>query len=244
MHKKSLNLKTTLTAAVVLVLIVITVLLSGYMGDRNYYIAGVIIIILTLIPFFVRFEGRKPQPREMVTIAVMTAIAVVSRIAFIMVPAFKPMLGIVMITGVALGPMAGFMTGCFGAFVSNFVFGQGPWTPWQMLAFGLAGFIAALLARGGVMKFDTWKRSLMSAIIGGVMILIIIGPLLDTCTFFIASSGMSGTSATAVYLAGVPVNAIHGLCVALTLLLAGKPIKDKLDRIRVKYGIMEDEGQS
>lgn len=241
MQKKSVNKKTIISILIVLVLIPATVLASGYMGDRNYYISGVIIIILTLIPFFVGFEGRKPQPREMVTIAVMTAIAVVARVAFIMIPAFKPTLAIVMITGIALGPMAGFMTGCFGAFVSNFVFGQGPWTPWQMLAFGLAGFFASLLAKAGVMKFDSWKKSLVTAIIGGVMIIIFVGPLLDTSTLFLVSAGMGKSSAAAIYLSGIPVNVIHGLSVALTLFVVGKPIKDKLDRLKTKYGLMEDE---
>lgn len=241
MQKKPVNKKTILSILIILVLIPLTVFASGYMGDRNYYIAGVIIIILTMIPFFVGFEGRKPHPREMVTIAVMTAIAVVSRVAFIMVPAFKPILGIVMITGVALGPLAGFMAGSLGAFVSNFIFGQGPWTPWQMLAFGLAGFIASYLAKAGIMKFDTWKRSLLSAVCGGILILIFVGPLLDTCTFFIATPGMGAGAAAAIYLAGIPVNAIHGVSVALTLLFVGKPIKDKLDRLKTKYGILDEE---
>ena len=66
-----------------------------------------------------------------------------------MVPFFKPLTGIVMITGMALGPEAGFLTGAISGFVSNFIFGQGPWTPWQMFAFGVAGFLTGVLAKRG-----------------------------------------------------------------------------------------------
>ena len=75
------------------------------MGDRNYYIAGVLIIILAMIPFFAGFESCRPEARELVTIAVMCAIAVASRIVFIMLPGFKPVVAIIMITGMAFGPV-------------------------------------------------------------------------------------------------------------------------------------------
>ena len=104
-----------------------------------------LLIVYAMFPFFVRFEHKKPQARELVTIAVMSAVAVASRAAFIMVPFFKPLTGIVMITGMALGPEAGFLTGAISGFVSNFIFGQGPWTPWQMLGFGLVGFLGGVL---------------------------------------------------------------------------------------------------
>ena len=83
------------------------------------------------------FEDRKPQAREVLLIAVMAAIAVVGRMAFFMLPQFKPVTAIVIITGISLGAEAGFLTGAVAGFVSNFFFGQGPWTPWQMFAFGI-----------------------------------------------------------------------------------------------------------
>ena len=85
--------------------------------------------------------------RELVTIAVMSALAVASRVAFLAVPHFKPMVGIIMITGMAFGVKAGFITGAMSAFVSNFFFGQGPWTLFQMAGYGVAGVIAALVKK-------------------------------------------------------------------------------------------------
>jgi hypothetical protein len=81
----------------------------------------------------------------MVIIAVLCGIAVAGRAAFFMLPQFKPVVAIVIIAGASLGAESGFIVGALSGFVSNFIFGQGPWTPWQMFAFGMIGFIAGLL---------------------------------------------------------------------------------------------------
>ena len=238
-----------------MILVPAVILLSDRMGDRNYYIAGVLIIILAMIPFFAGFESCRPEARELVTIAVMCAIAVASRIVFIMLPGFKPVVAIIMITGMAFGPSAGFLTGAMGAFVSNFVFGQGPWTPWQMFAFGIAGFIFGLLSGKGPVKAEaglpsgfSGGRSLKKilqrlpvSLFGFLVIVVRVGPILDTCTLFTMTTAVSGASAATVYLAGLPVNLIHGAAVFVTLFFLTVPIMDKLDRIKIKYGMMEKQ---
>lgn len=116
-------------------------------NDRYYYITASLIIICSFIPFLMIFEKRRPRARELVVIAVMTALGVAGRAAFYMLPQFKPIAATVIITGVSLGCEAGFITGALTAFVSNMFFGQGPWTPWQMFALGLLGFISGLVFR-------------------------------------------------------------------------------------------------
>ena len=128
LEKKKLGRGFWVTLLVMIVLIPLTVGISWYMGDRKYYIASVLIMIYSMLPFFAGFESRKPQARELVTLAVMCAIAVASRAAFIWAPNFKPIGGIVMITAMAFGPQAGFMTGSLSLIVSDMIFGQGPWT--------------------------------------------------------------------------------------------------------------------
>lgn len=247
--------KVRISAIFAVILVPAVILLSDRMGDRNYYIAGVLIIILAMIPFFAGFESCRPEARELVTIAVMCAIAVASRIVFIMLPGFKPVVAIIMITGMAFGPSAGFLTGAMGAFVSNFVFGQGPWTPWQMFAFGIAGFIFGLLSGKGPVKAEaglpsgfSGGRSLKKilqrlpvSLFGFLVIVVIVGPILDTCTLFTMTTAVSGASAATVYLAGLPVNLIHGAAVFVTLFFLTVPIMDKLDRIKIKYGMMEKQ---
>jgi energy-coupling factor transport system substrate-specific component len=114
-------------------------------ASPNYYLLAGGIILIALVLMAVRFEGRKPRAREIVVLAVMTALAVAGRAAFFMLPQFKPVAAIVIIAGVALGAESGFLVGVLAAFVSNFIFGQGPWTPFQMIAFGLIGLIAGLI---------------------------------------------------------------------------------------------------
>ena len=226
-----------LTGLVVIVLTPAALLLSWKMGSGQYWLTSVVIMLLSMVPFFVRFERRKPSARELVILSTMCAIAVVSRAAFIMLPSVKPMLGIIMIAGIALGAEAGFLTGAISAFVSNFIFGQGPWTPWQMFAFGFSGFIAGILASKGILKPE---KRVPVAVFGGLLIFLIIGPILDTCSVLLATSVANADSAIlAIYIAGVPVNAVHAAGVAVTLLLLCKPMCEKLERIKVKYGLMK-----
>ena len=111
---------------------------------REYYLAAILIIAISIFLFMWSFEKRKPKTREVVVLAVMTSIATLGRVIFFMLPQFKPCVAIIIITGIMLGKQSGFLCGALTAFVSDFFFGQGPWTPWQMFAFGIIGFISAI----------------------------------------------------------------------------------------------------
>lgn len=236
--RKRLSRGTWIGIAVILFLVPATLMVSRYFGDRKYYLCSVLLIIYAMVPFFLSFEQRRPQAREVVTIAVLCAIAVASRAAFIMLPSFKPMVGIIIIAGISFGPEAGFLTGAVSGFVSNFIFGQGPWTPWQMFAFGLAGFLAGILAKKKILSGD---KPVAAAVFGGVTVFLIVGPLLDLCTIFTMGNMMDVSSAAAVFLSGRPMNAVHAVATVLTLLLLCRPMTEKLDRIKLKYGMMEEE---
>lgn len=210
-------------------------------GDENYYLASIVVIIFTLMPFFASFEGRRPQARELVTLAVLIAIAVVARSAFFWLPAFKPMTAIVIIAGIALGAEAGFVCGSLSAFVSNFLFGQGPWTPWQMLAYGLAGLVAGLLAQKGIIpRHDlTNKQKIALGVGSALFVLLVVGPVLDTCAVFtMPADEMAHYTVGAIYLSGFPVNCVHALATFVTLFVVANPMLDKLERMRVKYGML------
>ncbi len=235
-EKKKLSARRILGMLLLLLAVPATVYLGWRFADRQYYVTSLLVILWSMLPFFLMFERRRPQARELVVLAVMCAIAVVSRAAFIWAPDFKPTVAIIIITGVAFGPEAGFLTGALTAFVSNFLFGQGAWTPWQMFAFGIAGFLAGLLFRRGGLP----RERLPLCVFGVLVVLLVVGPLLDTCALFLSLTEITGEGAAAVYLAGLPVNAIHAAATALTLLLVARPLFDKLERIRDKYGMMEE----
>ena len=243
MNTRKINWRFWLSLAIMVLLVPLAVVLFTRL-NQSYYLSGLTIIVLTIAAFFLHFESRKPQARELVLLAVLCALAVASRAAFGFVPHFKPMLAIVMLTGIAFGPEAGFLCGAISGFASNFIFGQGPWTPWQMFAYGIGGMLAGLFALCGILKKSPrawrdggWRDILGLTVFGFLCILLVVGPLLDTSTFFMA--GFSASSPLAIYLAGVPVNCVHGSAVALTMLLFGKPLLDRLRRIQIKYGMME-----
>ena len=211
---------------------------------RKYLVCSLIVIVAAMLPFFMMFEGRKPKAREIMVIAVLAAIGVAGRAAFFMVPSFKPVAAIVILSGISFGGEAGFLVGCLIMMLSNMFMGQGPWTPWQMFAYGIGGMLAGLFALCGILKKSPrawrdggWRDILGLTVFGFLCILLVVGPLLDTSTFFMA--GFSASSPLAVYLAGVPVNCVHGSAGALTMLLFGKPLLDRLRRIQIKYGMME-----
>lgn len=237
--------KTTLTVLAALILAPLTVVAGMAVPGNGYYLSGTLIVLYALLPFFVSFEGRRPTAREIAVVAVLAALAVAARAAFIWVPHFKPMAAIIMIAGIAAGPQTGFLVGSVAALASNFIFGQGPWTPWQMLAFGLAGLVAGLLADARVFPRAnlTWPRRIALAITGFVIIVGLVGPVLDTSTFFYLSTAPTLELAATVYLAGLPVNAIHGAATALTLLVVANPLLDQLARVRMKYGILDRSHQ-
>ena len=243
MNTRKTNWRFWLSLAIMVLLVPLAVVLFTRL-KQSFYLSGLTIIVLTIAAFFLHFESRKPQARELVLLAVLCALAVASRAAFGFVPHFKPMLAIVMLTGIAFGPEAGFLCGAISGFASNFIFGQGPWTPWQMFAYGIGGMLAGLFALCGILKKPPrawrdggWRDILGLTVFGFLCILLVVGPLLDTSTFFMA--GFSASSPLAIYLAGVPVNCVHGSAVALTMLLFGKPLLDRLRRIQIKYGMME-----
>ena len=208
---------------------------------KEYYYVICIVILLGAFLLFVRgFESRKPGAREVVILAVMSAIAVASRAVFVMIPFVKPILGIIMITGIAFGVEAGFLTGAVSALVSNFIFGQGPWTPWQMFAYGLAGAIAGLLAKRKIMGTD---RLLLTSFLGYVIVQFIVGPVLDCSSLLLMGGTLSKEFVLAVFTAGATPNGILGIATGVTLLLLCKPMVGKLNRLKIKYGIMEADAK-
>lgn len=227
--------KTTICNLLLLFLLIPgTLFLGTQLSGRWYYLTSTMMIVEIMIPFFLAFETRRPQARELVTLAVMCALAVASRVVML-IPNFKPMTAIIMITGIALGAQSGFVCGAVGAFASNFFFSQGPWTPWQMMAYGFAGFLA-----GGLFhKRFPLRNPAALAVWGFFTIVLVIGPLLDSCTVFTVSSRITWKYALAVFTAGFAYNVQHGLACAVTLLLFAKPLLSKLERLKTKYGMMD-----
>lgn len=235
-ERRKNTLRSILLMSVAIVAAAVTLYISWRFANRRYYLTSVLLMIYFMVPFFFMFETRKPQARELVVIAVMCAMAVVSRAVFIWAPNFKPLIAVVIITGIAFGPESGFLTGALAAFVSNFIFGQGAWTPWQMFAYGIDGFLAGVLYQAGVLS----KERLPLCIFGGLSIVLLVGPILDTCALCLLATEINRATALSIYLSGLPVNLVHALAVVLFLFFLSGPLFEKLDRVKGKYGMMEE----
>jgi uncharacterized membrane protein len=235
---RKLSGRTLVAAAIILVGIPATLAAGIFLlGDRNYYLVSLVIIVLALVPFLMVFERRKPQARELVVVAVMVAIAVAGRAAFFMVPQFKPVVALVIVAGVALGPESGFVVGAMAGFTSNFIFGQGPWTPWQMFAFGIIGFLAGVLFRKGWLS----RGRVALSVFGGLTTFLVYGLIMDTSSIFYLVGSAANTTLWGLYLSGAPFNLIHAASTVFFLVVLSKPMIEKLDRVKVKYGLIQPE---
>lgn len=218
------------------VLILLTFIFGvRFFGGRKYYLTSILIIAEAMLPFFAVFEKRMPKAREIVTLSVMCAIAVAGRAAFFMLPQFKPTAAVIIISGICLGAESGFLIGSVSAFVSNFFFGQGPWTPWQMLAFGIIGLVSGLLFRPGILP----KKRLEMCCFGAVSVLLIYGAIMNLSTVIIYNPNPTLKAVISVFVSGFPFDAIHALSTVVFLFFLSEPFIEKLERIKKKYGFLK-----
>ena len=225
-----------LTAVFLFVLVPATIWAGlVFLDDRKYYFISGLLIVYAIVPFFAAFENRKPQASELLLIAVLTAIAVAGRAAFFMLPQVKPVVALIIIAGLCFGRETGFLTGALTAFISNFFFGQGPYVPWQMFALGIIGYLAGVLAEKGILK----KTGRAAAVFGGLSAFFIYGPIMDLCTIVMWTQDISWQLVVTTFAAGLLFNLIHAAATVVFLLLLTRPMCEKLDRIKKKYGLLE-----
>lgn len=233
---KKLSKRTVLASLFVLIAVPLTVFFGVYfLDDRQYYVMSIAIICETLIPFLFAFENRKPRARELVIISVLCAIAVVGRAAFFMLPQFKPVVAIIIISGICLGGEAGFLVGTVTAFVSNFFFGQGPWTPWQMFTFGIIGFLAGILFKKGIIK----RTRALICLYGFFAVIILYGGIMNPSSVIMAQNTPTVEMITAAYLTGLPFDIIHAFSTVFFLYFLSEEMIEKLERVKTKYGLIK-----
>jgi len=157
------------------------------------------------------YGTRDASAQELSLVASLAALATASRVLFAGLPNVKPVTFVVLVSGVALGPGPGFMVGATSALVSNLFFGQGPWTPWQMLAWGAVGIVGGLLGRGG----RTPRR--WELVVAGALLALAFDWFV-TVWMYIAFTAHTWPALVALYARGLPFDLAH---VAATALFAG-----------------------
>ena len=235
-EKRNLSKRTWAALAMVLLAVPLTIFIGCfYLADRKYYFISLMIILETFLPFGMVFEGRKPQARELVIVSVLCALAVAGRAAFFMLPQFKPVVAVVIIAGVCFGGETGFLVGAVTGFVSNFFFGQSPLTPWQMFSFGIIGFFAGVLFRKGLLR----KTKSALCIFGGLTTFFLYGGIMNTASVFMWQAKPNAAAFMTAYLMGIPFDLIHAFATVFFLYFISGAMIEKLDRIKVKYGLLE-----
>ncbi len=231
MQKRKSRVYLTWTV-IILLWVVLATLSHKIFGQRQYYISLTIMAASLIIGMFVTYEKSGNDALKLSLLSVMCALCIVGRVAFAAIPVIKPMAAIVIITGIALGPRSGFAAGSLSMLISNFMFGQGPWTIWQMLSFGLIGLISGILFYAREKYQNKW----LIAVFGSLFYLFVAGPILDL-------SGVFGyfvptkNSVFAILAAGFPINLTASVTTFICLVILAPSLLKKLRRVMIKNGI-------
>lgn len=233
---RPLSKRTRLASAVSLLLVPLTIFVGiVYFGKKSYGAVSILVLLECMAPFALIFEGRKPKARELVLIAALCALAVAGRAALFMLPGFKPVAALVILSGVAFGGETGFLVGAMSMLTSNVLFGQGPWTPFQMFAMGLIGFLAGVCFQKGLLRAGRAPL----AIFGAVSVVLIYGGLMNPASAILYQPNLSWSVLKAYYLTGFPFDLVHAAATALFLWFGAEPMLEKLERVKRKYGLTE-----
>ena len=144
-------------------------------------------------------------------------------------------LALTIISGVALGGETGFLVGAVTMLASNVLFSQGPWTPFQMFAMGIIGFLAGVLFRRG------WLRRSRAAlcVFGAIAAVVIYGGIMNPVSALLYARTLEWKVIAAYYVTGFPMDCVHAAATVFFLWVLAEPMLEKLDRIKVKYGLVE-----
>ena len=221
------KIKKTLNIAIPLILIPL-VSVSGVLlfDEQKHIFVSLLVAFLSLVLFITGFEKKITGTRRMVLVAVMTAISVLGRF----IPFFKPITAITVITAMYLGGESGFLVGSLSALLSNFYFGQGPWTAFQMLSWGLIGLLAGFLS-------EKLKKSRVFLLTYGVISGIVFSLIMDVWTVLWYSAGFDPDLYLASVAAAVPHTILYSVSNFIFLLVLAKPFGEKLTRIKIKYRV-------
>jgi energy-coupling factor transport system substrate-specific component len=198
----------------------------------RWELASFALLFCALAAGFLWYERSHPSSKVLALVATLAALAALGRVAFAPLPNVKPTTDIVLLSGYALGGAPGFAVGAAGALASNFFFGQGPWTPWQMAAWGLCGVIGAALAAVAGRRLGRVPLAIACGAAG-----FLYGAILDFSTW-VTFSGSHTLGQFVVYSGtSLPFNIAHAAGNVLFCLLFGPAFVRALLRFRERFAV-------
>lgn len=222
-----------LIISVILVGAAVVVGLLVWKTHQNWEIFAALLLLAALGLFFASFEGNKVSSREVGVIAVLAALAAVSRVPFAPIAGLQPTTFLVMVSGYVFGARSGFMVGAIAALASNFFMGQGPWTPFQMLFWGLVGATAGLL--GEIIPKASRAVMVSFGIIWGYLF----GWLMNLFLVVVFIKPLTLKAVLLAYVASFPMDTFHALGNVCFYLLLGPQVIKVLKRFREKMTYVE-----
>ncbi|MCD8027671.1 MAG: ECF transporter S component [Erysipelotrichaceae bacterium] len=213
----------------IIIMIILSLLTYVFYYYKQLNLLIFLLIILSTLPFYFRYEHRKPRAREIVILAVYIALCVSSRVLFILTPSFKPMAALIIIAGLAFGREFGFLCGSLSAVVSNIFFGQGPWTPYQMLSLALIGFIA------GCFSDSRYKQNKIFLIVIGILSGIFYSLLMDIWGVLSVDAIFLISRYIVMIISSLPTTFIYCVSNVLFLIILTPAMIRKLERVKIKY---------
>ncbi|MDY4041793.1 MAG: DUF6580 family putative transport protein [Collinsella sp.] len=196
-----------------------------------------LVVVLVLALFFAGYESTRPALRQIMPTLVLAALAAAGRILFGPIPDFKPVSAIAIIAGASLGRRNGFMVGALAALTSNVFMGQGMWTPWQMYAWGIVGYLGGVLAdHGALTRRDGSPRP--AGILGvGAASGLIYGAVINAYDIIGFVQPLTVAGAIARLAAAVPFDIMHSLATCVFLMALYAPWTRRIGRIVRKFNL-------
>lgn len=224
---KNKKLRDIIRFVVPVVVIPLIVLLGALVFDRKRHIlVSLAVAVFALLLFAAGFERKSTGTRCLVVVSVMTALCFAGRF----IPFLKPIAALTIITALYLGGEAGFLVGAMTAILSNFYFGQGPWTAFQMLAWGTIGLSAGILA-------VPLKKSRVLLLCYGALSGVAYSFIMDIWTVLWYAEGFSFKLYLGALATAVPYTLSYIASNVIFLYVLAKPFGKKLERMNKKYGI-------
>lgn len=199
----------------------------------NWAIISGLIIIIAILAVFFSFENQGANTKEISLIATMATLAAVMRIPFAAIISVQPTTFIVMITGYVFGAGAGFMVGSLAALVSNIFLGQGPWTPWQMIAWGLVGWSTGLFGKN--QKEFNYPVFIVLAFVWGYLF----GWIMNFWHWLGFIYPLTLKTFLATYLISLPADTLHAVSNVVFTLIFSKTLYTILNRYKAKISYIK-----
>jgi energy-coupling factor transport system substrate-specific component len=198
----------------------------------TWQVATTALLAVVLAGGFAWYERAQPSSKVLALVATLAALAAAGRVAFAPLPNVKPTTDIVLLSGYVLGGAPGFAVGAIGALASNLIFGQGPWTPWQMTAWGLVGVIGAGWARLTGRRLPRLPTAALCALCG-----LLYGAFTNLSVLTVAGGTPSLSQWAAVESAGLPFDIAHAVGNVAFFLAFGPAFVRVLQRFRARLEV-------